>query len=67
MAVIGGVVLDKLGIRKTGILFVAFMAFGGLVTAYGASEIYKNGGLFYDGMNSFWTKYSPELKMMSLL
>ena len=66
MAVIGGVVLDKLGIRKTGLLFVSFMAIGGLITAYGASEIYKNGGPFYDWMSSFWTKYSPELKMMSV-
>jgi len=66
MAVIGGIVLDKLGIRKTGLLFVSFMAFGGLITAYGASVVFKNGGLFYDSFNMFMTKYSPELKMMSI-
>jgi MFS family permease len=66
MAVIGGIVLDKIGIRKTGLLFVSFMAFGGLITAYGASEVFKNGGIFYDSFNTFLTKYSPELKMMSV-
>ncbi len=66
MAVIGGVVLDKLGIRKTGILFVSFMAIGGFITAYGCSEMYSNGGLFYESFTSFWPKYSAELKMMSV-
>jgi MFS family permease len=66
MAVIGGIVLDKIGIRRTGLLFISFMAFGGLITAYGASEVFKNGGIFYDSFNTFLTKYSPELKMMSV-
>lgn len=66
MAVIGGVVLDKLGIRKTGMLFVSFMAFGGLITAYGCSEMYRNGGLFFESFSSFLPQYSPELKMMSV-
>ena len=66
MAVIGGIVLDKIGIRKTGLLFISFMAIGGLITAYGASELYSNNGFMYNFMNSFATGYSPELKMMLL-
>lgn len=66
MAVVGGIILDKLGIRKTGYLFISLMAIGGLITAYGASDYFSNGGLFYDSFGSFWTKYSAELKMMSL-
>lgn len=66
MAVVGGIILDKIGIRKTGFMFVSFMAFGALVTAYGASDIYTNGGWGYSFMSSFMPSYSPELKMMLL-
>jgi MFS family permease len=66
MAVLGGIILDKLGIRRTGFMFVAFMALGALVTAYGASDLYRNNGLGYAFMSSFLPGYSPELKMMLL-
>ena len=66
MAVIGGVILDKLGIRRTGFLFVFFMAFGAFLTAYGASKSYSDGGFGYVFMQSFLPDYSPELKMMLL-
>lgn len=64
MAVVGGVILDKLGIRRTGFIFIFFMAFGALLTAYGASEMYGKGGFGYSFMKSFLPDYSPELKMM---
>jgi MFS family permease len=65
MAVIGGVILDKLGIRRTGFMFIFFMAFGAVLTAYGASDMYQD-GLGYGLMSSFLPNYSPELKMMLL-
>lgn len=64
MAVIGGVILDKLGIRRTGFIFIFFMAFGAMLTAYGASDYYRNDGPGYGLMQSFLPGYSPELKMM---
>lgn len=66
MAVIGGVILDKLGIRRTGFMFIFFMAFGAILTAYGASKYYSNGGFGHGLMTSFLPGYSPELKMMLL-
>jgi len=66
MAVIGGMILDRYGIRRTGFTFVFFMAFGALLTAYGASAYYGEGGAGYGFMQSFLPKYSPELKMMLL-
>jgi MFS family permease len=66
MAVIGGVILDKLGIRFTGFLFTVFMVLGSALTAYGATDIYLNGGPGYHLMSSFLQAYSPSLKMMSL-
>jgi MFS family permease len=64
MAVIGGIILDRLGIRRTGFTFVFFMAFGAILTAYGASDIYRAGGPGYQMMSSFLPQYSQELKMM---
>jgi nitrate/nitrite transporter NarK len=66
MAVIGGIILDKLGIRRTGFMFVFFMALGAVLTAYGASDFYGAGGVGYSFMSSFLPNYSPELKMMLL-
>ena len=66
MAVIGGIVLDKIGIRRTGFIFIFFMAFGAVITAYGSSDIYRNDGFGYHFMQSFLPNYSPELKMMLL-
>lgn len=66
MAVLGGIILDRLGIRLTGLLFVGLMALGGLITAYGASTFYTSGGPLYSWMGSFLKSYSPELKMMLL-
>jgi len=66
MAVLGGMILDRLGIRRTGFMFVFFMAFGATLTAYGASDLYRAGGPGFGLMSSFLTDYSPELKMMLL-
>jgi MFS family permease len=65
MAVIGGILLDKWGIRFTGIGFTLFMAFGSILTFYGSSETFRNGGLGYEFLNSFLTKNSPEFKLMT--
>jgi len=66
MAVVGGIILDKLGIRITGSTFISFMAIGAGITAYGASDVYLAGGFGYEFMSSFWTGISPALKMMYL-
>lgn len=66
MAVLGGMILDRLGIRRTGFMFVFFMAFGASLTAYGASDFYRAGGPGFGMMSSFLPDYSPELKMMLL-
>ncbi|MBN3035859.1 MAG: MFS transporter [Bacteroidales bacterium] len=66
MCIWGGIILDRLGIRRTGFLFVLLMAAGAMVTAYGSSTFYVNGGPGYSLMGSFLPAYSPELKMMLL-
>lgn len=64
MAVLGGIILDRIGIRITGFTFVFLMAVGGAITAYAASPVFLNGGIGYHFMDSFLTSYSPQLKMM---
>lgn len=64
MAVLGGIILDKIGIRITGFSFVLLMGLGALITYYGASDTFLAGGLGYDFLNSFLPKYNPALKMM---
>ena len=66
MAIIGGIILDKLGIRLTGTMFAVFMLTGAVLTAYGTTDYYRAGGIGYGLMNSFWPSYSPEMKMMTL-
>lgn len=66
MAVIGGVILDKIGIRITGFMFSVFMVLGAALTAYGATDLYLSGGPGFHFMSSFLPAYSPSLKMMSL-
>ncbi len=66
MAVVGGIILDKIGIRITGFTFIFIQFLGAIVTAYGASPYFNEGGFGYDFMASFWPNYSPALKMTSL-
>ena len=64
MALLGGIFLDRFGIRKTGFVFTVLCALGGIVTAYSVSDAFRTGGLGYDLMSSFLPTYSPELKML---
>jgi MFS family permease len=64
MAVLGGIITDRLGIRITGTTFVGLMVFGSFFTAYGASDYFNNGGPGYDFLASFAKGWQPSLKMM---
>ncbi len=66
MAVVGGIILDRIGVRITGVMFFLSMALGSFLTYYGATDYYNAGGLGYAFFNSFMNDYSPALKMMSL-
>jgi MFS family permease len=66
MAVIGGIIADKLGIRITGNLFCGCMVTGTLVTWYGATPYFNDGGFGYSLMSSFLPSWDPSLKVMWL-
>ncbi|MFH2000260.1 MAG: MFS transporter [Planctomycetota bacterium] len=66
IALLGGIFLDRFGIRRTGFAFALLCALGGVVTAYGVSPTFRSGGPGYELLGSFLTDYSPEIKMMIL-
>jgi MFS family permease len=66
MAVLGGIIADKLGVRITGTTFALLMVFGSFFTAYGASDYFNDGGMGYHFCLSFFPKWSPALKVMFL-
>jgi MFS family permease len=66
MAVLGGMIADKFGIRITGFFFIFFMFIGACITWYGASSSFNDGGFGYSFISSFWKSKSPALKVMSL-
>jgi MFS family permease len=66
MAVIGGIILDKIGIRITGFAFIFIQFLGAGLTAYGTTDYFLAGGLGYAFMDSFLPSWSPALKMTSL-
>ncbi len=63
---ISGIILDKMGIRFTGLRSTAVMVAGAFIKLYGLSATFNNGGFGYDFLNSFWTTMPPSLKMASL-
>lgn len=66
MSIFGGIILDRWGIRKTGIMFVVFCVLGTLISAYGASPSFTQGGFGHSLMSGFFDQVSPELKMLML-
>lgn len=64
--ILGGIILDKLGIRATGTSFVLLMIIGGAIKAYGLSDYFNNGGFGYDFFNSFAPGYMPSVKVATL-
>lgn len=64
--IIGGAILDKLGIRKTGLWFILLMLVGASIKYYALTDYFNNGGFGYAFFNSFWVNYQPSVKLASL-
>src|SRR4030042_2117014 len=66
MVILGGVLADRWGIRKTGLLAALACVLGAVITAYGASDIFGRGGFGPAFLGSFLPRFSAPLKMMIL-
>lgn len=64
--IISGIILDKLGIRFTGLMSAGTMLLGGLIKFYGLTPYFLEGGFAFDFFNSFWTSMPASAKVASL-
>jgi len=64
--ILSGIILDKMGIRFTGLTATTVMIAGGLVKMYGLSDSFNDGGFGYQFFSSFLTQLPPAAKMAAL-
>lgn len=63
---ISGIILDKLGIRFTGLLSTGVMVTGALIKLYALSDYFNAGGLGFNFFNSFMTWMPASAKLASI-
>ena len=64
--IFAGIILDKMGIRFTGILSGAVMVVGASIKLYALSDLFTADSALYGFLNSFWTSFPPTAKLASL-
>lgn len=64
--ILSGIILDKLGIRFTGLLATSVMLVGGAVKLYALTDTFNQGGFGFSFFNSFWTDMPASAKLASL-
>ena len=64
--ILSGIILDKMGIRFTGLTAAATMLVGGVIKYYGLTDYFNNGGFGYEFFNSFWASMPPSAKVASI-
>lgn len=64
--ILSGIILDKMGIRFTGLTAGAVMLIGGLIKLYALTPAFYQGGFGYDFFNSFWTNMPATAKLASV-
>jgi hypothetical protein len=64
--ILSGIILDKMGIRFTGLTAAGTMLIGGIIKYYGLTDYFNNGGFGFDFFNSFWTSMPASAKVASL-
>ena len=56
--IISGIILDKMGIRFTGLTATIVMLAGGLIKFYGLTEYFSSGGFGYGFFKTFFNAHS---------
>ncbi|MHC1708255.1 MAG: nitrate/nitrite transporter [Bacteroidales bacterium] len=64
--IISGIILDKMGIRFTGLTAAAVMFTGGLIKFYALTPYFTDGGFGHAFFNSFWTSMPASAKLASI-
>ena len=64
--ILAGIILDKMGVRFTGILSASLMVLGAGIKFYGLSNYFYEGGFGYEFLNSFLTDIPASAKLACL-
>ena len=64
--IFAGIILDKMGIRFTGILSGAVMVIGASIKFYAVSDWFTADSALYSLLNSFWAGFPPTAKLASV-
>jgi len=64
--IISGIILDKMGIRFTGLTATVVMLGGGLIKLYGLTPYFSAGGFGYEFFNSFWVSMPASAKVAAI-
>lgn len=64
--IFAGIILDKMGIRFTGILSGAVMVVGASIKLFAISDLFTADSVLYGFLNSFWTSFPPTAKLASV-
>lgn len=63
---ISGIILDKLGIRFTGLLSTGLMVGGAFIKMYALTDAFNSGGALYDFLNSFLAYMPASAKLAAV-
>lgn len=61
--IFAGIILDKMGVRFTGLLSAGLMVIGAGIKLYGLTDYFNAGGFGYSFFDSFITSFPPSAKM----
>ena len=64
--IFAGIILDKMGIRFTGILSGAVMVIGASIKLFAISNLFSPESALYGFLDSFWTGFPPTAKLASI-
>ncbi|MDO4735763.1 MAG: MFS transporter [Bacteroidia bacterium] len=64
--IFAGIILDKMGIRFTGILSGAIMVIGASIKLYAISDMFTPDSGLYRFLDSFWTSFPATAKLASI-
>jgi len=64
--ILSGIILDKMGIRFTGLMSAAVMLAGGLIKLYALSPYFGHGGFGFALLDSFWRSMPATAKLAAV-
>lgn len=64
--IFAGIILDKMGVRFTGLLSAGIMIVGAGIKLYGISDYFVGGGFGWEFFNSFWPSMPASAKVAAM-